>query len=94
MPLFWSVSLTILVAVVLNLKTAAMMASVGNWGEAVGSMFFGPIVFFLIVQVVLFHATRLVRGSQAVAKFTTSRLNYISGLITLLGVLGAAVNPA
>ncbi|WP_054313193.1 hypothetical protein [Mesorhizobium sp. 1M-11] len=92
MPQFWSLCLVVVAAVILNLKTAATMASAGNWGEAIGSMFFSPIVVFLALQALLFYATRLVRGGQAVATFTTSRLNYVAGLITLLGVLGAAVN--
>nr|WP_145994388.1 hypothetical protein [Mesorhizobium loti] len=92
MPQFWSSCLVVVPAVVLNLKSAAIMTSDGNWGGALGSMVFGPIVFFLILQAVLFYATRFLRGRQAVATFTTSRLNYVAGLITLLGVLGAAAS--
>lgn len=93
MPQLLSLCVVVAVAVLLNLKTAAMMTSDGNWGGAVGAMLFGPIVFFLVVQAVLFYGTRLVRGPAAVATFTTSRLNYGAGLIALLGVLGAAANP-
>ncbi|WP_165358107.1 hypothetical protein [Mesorhizobium sp. Pch-S] len=92
MPQFLSLCVVVVLAVVLNLKAAAMMTSDGNWGGAVGSMFFGPIVFFLVLQAVLFYGTRLLRGRAAVATFTTSRLNYVAGLISLLGVLGAAAN--
>lgn len=91
MPQFLSLCVVVAVAVLLNMKAAAM-SSEGNWGEALGSMLFAPIVFFLVVQAVLFYATRAVRGANAVAAFTTSRLNYVSAVITLLGVLGAAAN--
>jgi hypothetical protein len=80
------------IAVALNLRSAAIAASNGNWGEGLGNLVFAPLVFFYGVYTILFFAVRLLRGKDAVAAYSASRLNYIAAGITLLGVLGAAAN--
>ncbi|MDP9835961.1 hypothetical protein J2T09_000703 [Neorhizobium huautlense] len=87
-------SILLVVAVLFNAVAAAKMASDGNWGEAVGQLFFGPLVFFYVTHSVIYFATRLIRGPAAVASYSASRLNYIAFVITLLGILGAAAQRA
>jgi len=87
-----SFTIVFVAAVALNLKSAAIAASDGNWGESVGNLVFGPLVFFFGVYTIVFFAVRLVRGKDAVAAYSASRLNYIAAVVTLLGVLGAAAN--
>ncbi|MGV1834156.1 hypothetical protein ACQZ6C_05300 [Rhizobium rhizogenes] len=83
------VGVLLIVAVLLNAPMAAKMAGDGNWGEAVGSMLFAPIVVFYFVHSLVYYATRFLRGPAAVATYATSKLNYIAFVISLLGVLGA-----
>lgn len=87
-------SILFVVAVLLNVATASRMASDGNWGEAVGRLFFGPLAFFYIIHSVIYVATRLIRGPEAVAPYASSKLNYIAFVITLLGIVGAAAQRA
>lgn len=84
-----SVAVLLAVAVLLNGPLAMRMAADGNWGEAIGRLFFGPVVFFYLVHSVIFYAMRLFRRAEGGAGYATSRLNYISMVISLLGVLGA-----
>jgi hypothetical protein len=83
------VAVLLTVAVLLNGPLAARMAADGNWGEAVGRLFFGPAVFFYIVHSVIYYAVRISRGPAAVATYAASKLNYIALVISLLGIIGA-----
>ena len=87
-----SFTIVFLAAVALNLKSAAIDASNGNWGEGLGNLVFGPLVFFYGVHTIIYFAVRLVRGRDAIAAYSASRVNYIAAVVTLLGVLGAAAN--
>lgn len=86
-----SVSILVVVGVLLNATYAAKMTAVGNWGEAIGSLFFGAIVLFYIIHSLIYFTVRLLSRSKAIAGYTASKLNYIACGITLLGILGAAV---
>lgn len=90
-----AVSLAILTVAILLLqaRTAAEMAGVGAWGEALGRLVFGPLLIFLIVQAVLFHGARLVRRGST-STYATSRLNYVSLAITILSILGRIAEEA
>lgn len=85
-----SVSILLAIAVLLNAPLAAKMATNGNWGEAIGSVLFGPLVFFYVVHSLIYYAVRFLRGKSAVAAYSASKLNYIALVISLLGILGAA----
>lgn len=89
-----SLSILLAIAVLLNAPLAARMAADGNWGEAVGNVFFGPIVFFYIVHSLIYYAVRILRGPSAVAAYAASKLNYIAFVISLLGILGAVAQRA
>lgn len=89
-----AISLTILVVAMLVLygKSAAVAASHGNWGEPLG-MFVWPVLLFFLVQAVIFFGMRLLR-SKVEHTFTTSRANYVSLAIALLGVFGLLAAPS
>ncbi len=62
----------------------------GHWGEGVGALFIGPIVFFFIAHTILYLGARLVRGKDGVASYTTSKINRIAALMTILAAIAAA----
>lgn len=88
-----SLGLILATAFLFNAGAAAEMASVGFWGEAVGRLFFAPIVFFYLVHTVVYFVVRLIRGKDRVRSYTRSRLNYIAAALTILGTIGAAAAP-
>lgn len=85
------ISLFIILAVtlLLNARPAAQMASDGNWGEAVGLLFFGPLSIFFASHTMIYFALRLIRGSSTLGSYSASKLNYIALGISLMGMLGA-----
>lgn len=93
MHLLLALGATILAAVALNIKSAAIASSNGNWGGAVGDMLFGPIVVFFLIHTVLYYGTRLVRRKSLLKSYSRSRLCYISAAITVLGVIGSLGQP-
>lgn len=88
------VAILLSVAALLNAPLAAKMAADGNWGEAAGRMFAGPIIVFYIVHTLVYYVMRLMRGRTAISTYAASRLNYIAFTITLLGILGAVARYA
>ena len=82
-----SIAILMVAVAVFQAGAAARLAADGNWGEALGRLVFGPLVFFFLIQAVLYYGTKLVRGHMGHG-FATSRLNYVSLAITLLGMLG------
>lgn len=82
------VAILLVIAVLLNASSAARMAADGNWGEAVGSLFFGPVVFFYIAHSLIYYAAYAVRGRAAIARYADSKVNHIALGISLLGILG------
>ena len=95
-PMHQAISVVALfvVAFLLNAPFAAMVAADGNWGEAVGSLLIGPVVFYYAVHSLVYFTARFLRGRSAVATYTASRLNYVALAISVLGVLGAAAQRA
>ncbi len=89
-----SIAILLAVAFLFNAPLAANMASAGQWGEAVGRLFVGPVAFFYIAHSVVYYATRAARGADKVGTYAGSRLNYVALVITLLGILGALAQRA
>ncbi len=56
-------------------------------------MFVWPVLLFFLVQAVIFFGMRLLR-SKVEHTFTTSRANYVSLAIALLGVFGLLAAPS
>lgn len=83
----------VMVLVTLMILSAGFVtgaASDGNWGEGVGALFIGPIVFFFIAHTILYLGARLVRGKDGVASYTASKINRIAALMTILAAIAAA----
>jgi len=93
MHLLLALGVTILTAVALNIKSAAVASSDGNWGGAVGAMIFGPVVVFFLIHTILYYGTRLVRRKSPLKSYSRSRLCYISAAIAILGVIGSLGQP-
>lgn len=52
-------------------------------GSAVGSLIFRAFLIFIIIQAVLYYGAKLVRRGHMGHGFRTSRLNYVSLVITI-----------
>ncbi|XUY27491.1 hypothetical protein RMR21_003765 [Agrobacterium sp. rho-8.1] len=86
--------LLLTVSAVLNASHAAQMAGVGNWGEALGEIAFGPLAFFFIAHVIIYYAIRAIRGREKLKSFSATKLNYIAFTLALMGILGAIAQRA
>ncbi|MGQ4274991.1 hypothetical protein [Terrihabitans sp. B22-R8] len=84
------IAIILAVSALCNAPLAARMASDGNWGEAVGQLVFAPLVVFYLVHSVIYYGTRLVRGRDALASYTNSKLSWIAFIVSVLGILGSA----
>lgn len=89
-PLIVGVVLSVLVAL-LATRQAAVLASLGDWGGAVGAMV-GPFVWYAAIELLLTWAAQRVFGHPG-SRFATSRLNYLALVLTIAPVLGSLTRP-
>jgi len=85
-----SLLLVFITLTILSAHVVTGAASDGKWGEGIGALIIGPLVFFFVAHTVLYIGARLVRGRDGVASYTASKINRISALMTILAVMAAA----
>lgn len=87
MQQFSSLVTVFLIITVLSARHVTGAASDGNWGDGVGALFLGPLVFFFLVHTIFYLGTRILRGKASVASYVSTKINCLSALTTIMAAI-------
>ena len=89
MQQFSSLLTVFMVVSIFSARFVSEAANEGNWVLAVGVFLLGPLAFFFVFHTILYLVIRVMRGREGVASYTSTKINCLSALVTILATMVA-----